>query len=64
MKKFFLTMFGIGVLIVTLGVSIYLIYKYWEKIAEGLSKGARACSSILGSALGDEDEDAGEYYED
>ena len=59
MGKAFKYMFGIGAAIVAIGIAVFLIFTYWEKILEYTTKGARVATNILGSLSGDTDDDDG-----
>jgi len=58
-------MFGIGAAIVTIGVTIFLIFTYWEKILAYTTAGARVASNIMKQFTGDadKDEDPADYYD-
>ena len=65
MGKAFKYMFGIGAAIVAIGVALFLIITYWEKIASTLSAGARVASNLMSQFTGDSSgsEDSSDYYD-
>jgi len=65
MGKTFKYMFGIGAAIITIGVAVFLIFTYWEKILAYTTAGARVASNILGSLAGDttEGDSPSDYYD-
>ena len=52
-------MFGIGAAIVAIGIAVFLIFTYWEKILAYTTAGARVATNILGSLSGDSSENDG-----
>jgi hypothetical protein len=58
-------MFGIGTAIVAIGVAIFLIFTYWEKILAYTAAGARVASNILSQFTGDtiDGDDPTDYYD-
>ena len=58
-------MFGIGAAIVAIGLAVFLIITYWEKIAATCSAGARVASNILSQFTGDSSDSEGssDYYD-
>jgi len=65
MGKAFKYMFGIGAAIVAIGVAVFLIFTYWEKIVAYTTAGARVASNILNQFTGDstDTEDSSDYYD-
>ena len=65
MGKAFKYMFGIGAAIVAIGIAIFLIFTYWEKIVAYTTAGARVASNILNQFSGDSGtaEDSSDYYD-
>jgi len=65
MGKAFKYMFGIGAAIIALGIAVFLIFTYWEKILSYTAAGARVATNILGSLAGNtsEDKDPSDYYD-
>ena len=65
MGKAFKYMFGIGAAIVAIGVAVFLIFTYWEKILAYTTAGARVASNILKTLSGDTDDtdDPSDYYD-
>jgi len=57
-------MFGIGAAIIGIGIAVFLIFTYWEKILAYTTAGARVATNILGSLAGEsKDEDSSDYYD-
>jgi len=58
-------MFGIGAAIIAIGLAVFLIFTYWEKILAYTTAGARVATNILGSLAGDtkDDDDPSDYYD-
>ena len=58
-------MFGIGAAIVAIGLAVFLIFTYWEKIASSVSAGARVASNILNQFTGSssDSEESSDYYD-
>ena len=58
-------MFGIGAAIVAIGVAIFLIFTYWEKIVAYTTAGARVASNILEQFTGEStgNNDPSDYYD-
>ena len=58
-------MFGIGAAIVALGLTVFLIFTYWEKIVASLTAGAKVASNILSQFTGEVDssDEASDYYD-
>ena len=58
-------MFGIGAAIVAIGLAIFLIFTYWDKILAYTTAGARVATNILDSLTGDskKDDDPSDYYD-
>ena len=58
-------MFGIGAAIIAIGVAVFLIFTYWEKILAYTTAGARVASNILGSFTDDssETDDSSDDYD-
>jgi len=65
MGKAFKYMFGIGAAIVAIGIAVFLIFTYWEKILAYTTAGARVATNILGSLAGDskDADDPSDYYD-
>ena len=65
MGKAFKYMFGIGAAIIALGLAVFLIITYWEKIVACTTAGARVASNILSQLSGDSSnaEDSSDYYD-
>jgi len=65
MGKAFKYMFGIGAAIIAIGVAVFLIFTYWEKILAYTTAGARVASNILKSISGDSSnsDDPSDYYD-
>jgi len=64
MGKAFKYMFGIGAAIVAIGLAVFLIFTYWEKILAYTTAGARVATNILKSISGDDDNsDPSDYYD-
>ena len=65
MGKAFKYMFGIGAAIIALGIAIFLIFTYWEKILAYTTAGARVASNILKQVTGGDadEEDTSVYYD-
>ena len=65
MGKAFKYMFGIGAAIIALGLAIFLIFTYWEKILAYTTAGARVASNILKQVTGGEadEDDTSDYYD-
>ena len=65
MLKAFKYMFGIGAAIVGIGVAVFLIFTYWDKIIAYMTAGARVAENILGSLSGEsqDDSDPSDYYD-
>ena len=65
MGRMFKYMFGIGAAVIGIGVIVFLIFTYWEKILAYTAAGARVASNILNQFTGgssDTDESA-DYYD-
>ena len=65
MGKAFKYMFGIGAAIIAIGLAVFLIFTYWEKILAYTAAGARVASNILNQFTGASsgEEDASDYYD-
>ena len=65
MGKAFKYMFGIGAAVIAIGIAVFLIFTYWEKILAYTTAGARVATNILGSLAGDnkESDDPSDYYD-
>jgi len=65
MGKAFKYMFGIGAAVIAIGIAVFLIFTYWEKILAYTTAGARVATNILGSLAGDskEPDDPSDYYD-
>ena len=65
MGKFFKCMFGIGAAIIGIGLLIFLVFTYWEKILAYTTAGVRVASNILGQFTGDgaDEDDTSDYYD-
>jgi len=65
MTKAFKYMFGIGAAIVLIGVTVYLIVTYWDKILSALTAGGRVATNILNQFSGDriDTNDPSDYYD-
>ncbi|MCL2110991.1 MAG: hypothetical protein FWH32_01795 [Clostridiales bacterium] len=56
--------FGISAAIIAVGIAIFLIFTYWEKILAYTTAGARVASNILGQfSGGDSNSDPSDYYD-
>jgi len=65
MFKVFKYMFGVGAAIIAIGVAVFLIFTYWEKILAYTTAGMRVATNILGSLGGgaEKDADPSDYYD-
>ena len=65
MGKAFKYMFGIGAAIIAIGLAVFLIFTYWEKILAYTAAGARVASNILSQFTGDASgpEETSDYYD-
>jgi uncharacterized protein involved in outer membrane biogenesis len=65
MGKAFKYMFGIGAAIIALGLAVFLIFTYWEKIVAYTTAGVRVASNILNQIGGNsgDSEDSSDYYD-
>lgn len=65
MGKAFKYMFGIGAAIVAIGVAVFLIFTYWDKIVKFTAAGARVASNILDTFVSDssDSEKSSDYYD-
>ena len=65
MGKAFKYMFGIGAAIIAIGLAIFLIFTYWEKILAYTAAGARVASNILNQFTGNSSEadESTDYYD-
>ena len=66
MGKAFKYMFGIGAAIIAIGLAVFLIFTYWEKILSSVTAGVRVASNLLNqftSDSADEDDTANDYYD-
>ena len=57
--------FGISAAIIAIGLAIFLIFTYWEKIVAYTAAGARVASNILEQISGNSSgkEDSSDYYD-
>ena len=56
--------FGISAAIIGIGIAVFLIFTYWEKILAYTTAGARVASNILGQFTGSNDaDDTSDYYD-
>ena len=58
-------MFGLGAAIIAIGLAVFLIFTYWEKIVSYLTAGAKVASNILGQFTGETEgtDEASDYYD-
>ena len=58
-------MFGIGAAIIAIGLAVFLIFTYWDKILSYTAAGARVASNILNQFTGSssDTEDTSDYYD-
>jgi len=58
-------MFGIGAAIVAIGIAVFLIFTYWDKITAATSAGLRVASNLLSQFTGDSSDSKGssDYYD-
>jgi len=58
-------MFGIGAAIVAIGIAVFLIFTYWDKIVAATSAGLRVCTNLLSQFSGDssDSKESSDYYD-
>lgn len=65
MGKAFKFMFALGATIVAIGLAVFLIFTYWEKIVAYTTAGAKVAANILNQLAGDsgDADDPSDYYD-
>ena len=58
-------MFGIGAAVVAIGIALFLIFTYWDKITAATSKGLNVAANLLNQFTGDssDSKESSDYYD-